>query len=76
MKVSAFSPIGYSNSAQNTSCGKYKAPKTKDINHAIEPNYGKNMMQLSYIVSMATLGIFSLIMATRGKQSAHLDLKV
>lgn len=67
MKVSACSSITYTRSIPHTS-----VPKTKPVNQKVletvkEPDYGKGMKQLAFIIGMSILGVSSIMLGTRGK---------
>ena len=51
---------------------KCKVSKPVKFDPAAEQDYGRNYMQLSYIATMAMLGIASLYLATRGKPGINL----
>jgi len=51
---------------------KCKVSKPVKNDSAAEQDYGRNYMQLSYIVTMSMLGVASLYLATRGKSGINL----
>ena len=47
---------------------------TKQIKLDVEPDYGKGMKQLSYVIGMSILGISSIVLGTRGKICSSIKL--
>ena len=52
----------YTSAVKNTGINKRAVKKSFQ-----EPDYGKSLKQLSYIVSMSILGISGIILGTKGK---------
>lgn len=67
MRVIPCSSALYSNAVPCTSVPKRKLVNPLKIEAPVEPDYGKNMKQLSYVIGMSILGISSIILGTRGK---------
>ncbi len=67
MRVIPCSTALYSNAVPSTSAPKRKLLTPPKIESAVEPDYGKSMKQLSYVIGMSILGISSIVLGTRGK---------
>jgi len=55
------------NSRLHKAAPKCRVPKPVNQEKLLEQDYGRNYMQLSYIIGMSMLGLASLFFATRGK---------
>ena len=67
MRVIPCSTALYSNAVPSTSVPKRKLINPPKLDSAVEPDYGKGLKQLSYVIGMSILGISSIILGTRGK---------
>lgn len=76
MRVAPYTPAGYNPySAYNSSTPRPKMVKPIKPEAQIgEPNYGKGMKQLSYVIGMSILGVSSIILGTRGKICSSIKL--
>lgn len=67
MKVTACSNVGYGAGIRQTIIPKPKNVTPKTITKPNEPDYGKGLKQLSYIIGISMLGISTIALGTRGK---------
>ncbi len=67
MRVLPCAPALYSNAVPSTSVPTKRIITPPKIEPKIEPDYGKGMKQLSYIISVSVLGVASILLGTRGK---------
>ena len=67
MKVMPCSNISYGKGFTHTNITKPKKVVTPKVLDTKEPDYGKSMKQLSYVIGVSMLGISSIVLGTRGK---------
>ena len=71
MKVTECSNISISNGCY-TATPRCKVSKPRKFDKLPEQDYGRNYMQLSYIIGMSMLGLASLFFATKGKTGLNI----
>ena len=67
MRVSACSTANRSPVTFNSSIPRRRVPNPVKLERGPEPDYGKGLKQLGFVIGMSILGLSSIILGTRGK---------